>query len=435
MWLGRKLARRLAWRSLAQGQPESDAALAQVERDARRREHASAVIETASLRALCASHDGRLDEALEHARRAARMGRTERVPEAEYLAGLTLARMRRLTGRPYLATRIATALRHMAPPSWHAWVDWEIAMACGSSDASPSAAAAQLAAIIDHARAGRREAFDAAVGELDRRLEGVAFASRDVAWVRTALDPAAPLDAVPEPLRTWCDGTSGYAPAPYGLAGLSGVDLTHGTSSGVGLVVAAGDERGRRVLRVAEGLAVGATEGRWLGDTIVGRTEAILSALALRGPDGASDAEIFADAYGFAFSHAVHRGAFDVALHRARARVEPFGHIERADGRIALRVERSFVVPDPRSVPGSDDRLLAHLATRGAVSARDLASRLGVPLRTVQDALRVLVDVGACRRERDGRQVLYAIEDTTFQEPTRERRLAQRGHGRDRADG
>lgn len=406
------------WRALASGTAPDDAALARLERDARQRQDARSVIEAASLRALALADATDVDEALVHARRAARMARTERLPEAEGLAGLALARLRRLTGRPYLATRIGSALRGMVPLAWYPWVDWEVAMAGGSESEDKAGPAAQLIAAIDDARTGRRDHFDRTLTALHDRLGGLAFAARDLAWVRTVLDPSWTLHDAPASLRSWCDGTSGYAPAPNGLAGLSGVDLTHGTSSGVGLVVAQRQRRGRRVLRAAEGLARHATDDRWLGDGTVGRTDAIVSALALRGPDGAPDAEIFADAYGFAFSAPVHRGAFDVALHRARKYVEPFGQIERTEGRIALDVKQAFVVADPRSIPGTDDRLLAHLAASGEVSARHLAAGLGVPLRTVQEALRGLVDDGACRRGRAGRQILYAIEDTTFQEPT-----------------
>ncbi len=415
-----------AWAALAAGHPLDDAVLTQLEADARRRERARAVIDVASLRALSRADVGELDDALEHARRAARMGRTEQLPEAEYLAGLVLARLRRLTGRPYLATRIASALRRMASPRWHPWIDWEIVMAGGAFEpgADPpqaAAAAARLADTLARARAGERDGFDRGLGWLRGHVQAFAFAARDLSWVEAAVDPEADLRDVPATLRAWCDGTSGYAPAPCGLGGLAGIDPSQGPTAGVGLVLAHRDRPGRRVLRVAEGLACASTAGHRLDGATVGRTEAIVSALALRGPAGAIDADVFADAYGFAFSAPVHRGAFDVALHRARARVEPYGRIDRSDGRIALHVQTPFVVADPRSIPGTDDRVLAHLASGGALSARHLASGLGVPLRTVQDALRSLVEGGACRRDRAGRQILYAIEDTTFQEPTRER--------------
>ena len=44
---------------------------------------------------------------------------------------------------------------------------------------------------------------------------------------------------------------------------------------------------------------------------------------------------------------------------------------------------------------------------------------LGVPLRTVQVSLSRLIEDGSCTSEKVGRHVVYAVEDTTFQEPTR----------------
>lgn len=77
------------------------------------------------------------------------------------------------------------------------------------------------------------------------------------------------------------------------------------------------------------------------------------------------------------------------------------------------------------------ERVLAELAERPA-GARAIASRLGVPLRTVQAALRRMADEGACVPVREGNAVQYVIEDTVFSEPTRSRLRAygERGfHG------
>lgn len=54
----------------------------------------------------------------------------------------------------------------------------------------------------------------------------------------------------------------------------------------------------------------------------------------------------------------------------------------------------------------------------GPVSTEDAARALAVPARTARAALRRLVTEGACRERRDGRHVLYEIEDTIFTEPT-----------------
>jgi predicted ArsR family transcriptional regulator len=62
--------------------------------------------------------------------------------------------------------------------------------------------------------------------------------------------------------------------------------------------------------------------------------------------------------------------------------------------------------------------LLRHLATPGGATARELAERLDVPLRSVQQALKELTADGACVSAREGRKVAYTIEDTTFCELT-----------------
>src|SRR5262249_16951806 len=73
--------------------------------------------------------------ATECARRACRMARTEMLADPEVLAGLTLARTRRMSGRPYLAARIVDELRRRAPPC--AWIDWELALA-GARTTAPA---------------------------------------------------------------------------------------------------------------------------------------------------------------------------------------------------------------------------------------------------------------------------------------------------------
>ena len=84
-----------------------------------------------------------------------------------------------------------------------------------------------------------------------------------------------------------------------------------------------------------------------------------------------------------------------------------------------LEVLQPFVVPDPRCQRAHEDRVLQRMATSAGASARELATGLGISLRTVQDVLRDLVETGACQQHRDGRRRIYSVEDTTFQEPTR----------------
>ncbi|MBL4683384.1 MAG: helix-turn-helix transcriptional regulator, partial [Nannocystaceae bacterium] len=407
-----------SWCALVDGRPVADDRLANLEREARGLGCAELVVDGASLRALSLAQVGAFVEALECARRASRMGRTERLPQSEYLAGIVLARLRRLTGRPHLATRILSALRGFAPRLWHDWIDWEITMASGVTPPAATGPGVGLGRVLHRAGDGDRGQFVAAVAELRTRVAEVAPLACDLQRTQLALDPESDPAAADPAIARWCSGESAFTPAPYGLAGLNGPRIEEGAAVGGAVVIAWPGRPGRRVLRAVQGLAFALTADRWLADQSVGRTEGLVSALALLRHGGTDDEALFRSVYGFAYSPSLHRGTFDVALHRARGRVEPFGHIVRKTGQVCLEVVRSFVVPDPRSTPGPDSRVLGHLARAGQLSARELAQTLGIPLRTVQGALRGLVEGGACHQHRVGRRVVYAIEDTTFQAPT-----------------
>ena len=93
--------------------------------------------------------------------------------------------------------------------------------------------------------------------------------------------------------------------------------------------------------------------------------------------------------------------------------------VVRSEGFITLNVHQPFTVPDPRCSRPLEDRLLETLATSRDATAKGTAAALGVPLRTVQGALKELVAEGACLAERKGRAVAYRVEDTTFASPTR----------------
>jgi predicted ArsR family transcriptional regulator len=83
-----------------------------------------------------------------------------------------------------------------------------------------------------------------------------------------------------------------------------------------------------------------------------------------------------------------------------------------------------LIVPDPRICRRTTDRVLRLLATRGQASARQAAASLHVSLRAVQGALNELAHSQACTVTRDGRSVLYTVEDTIFSQPTQRFRLA-----------
>jgi hypothetical protein len=420
-----------AWEALGRAEAPDDATLADLERRARERKIADLVVDTASLRALAHAERDALDLALSSARRASRMARTEKQPHSEYLAGLTLARLRRLGGRPYLAARIASALRRFAPRPWHGWVDWERSLASGRGAlaASVTGPALDLQQLLEHAGAGDRPAFDATAQRLHDATIDFAPFRHDLQRVLVALDPARDPSPVSPRLTRWVRGIESFAAPPFGLAGLDGANETPHAASVVAVVLARPEGPGRRILGVGQGLARLEAQGRSLDESNAGRPEAVLCGLALAGPRGLDDGELFRAVYGFEYVPALHRGTFDVALHRARAKLADLGEIERTEGRIRLEVRAAFVVVDPRTVAEIDDRVLALVARSGEISARDAARSLSVPLRTVQGALRDLVDSGACQQQRAGRGVVYAVEDTTFQEPTLDGR-SHESHGR-----
>ena len=408
-----------AWAALASGEPLQDEVVANLEQQARLDARADGVVEAACLRALGSAQVGDMTAALAAGRRAFRMGRTEKLRGCEVLAGVVLARLRRLTGRAHLAARIALALRGGAPRPWHPWVEWELVLASGAAVVNPGPAL-ELRGLLDAARAGNRAAFESRLSSLTQRLSGLAPMAEDLARVCATVDPRAdPAAAGPE-VEAWVRGHVGYGAPPWGLAALSHADSdsAEAEAESVALVVASPGAPGRRLLSAATGLAASVADASTLPDGPGGRSDALASALALLGPKGADDDQVFGVVYGFPYVPSLHRGTFDVALHRARALLASHGEIHREDGRISLELRRAVVLADPRSAPATDARVLGHLARSGQLSARELARHLGVSLRTTQDALRGLVEDGACQQRRAGRAVLYDLEDTTFQPPT-----------------
>ncbi|MCR9159091.1 MAG: winged helix-turn-helix domain-containing protein [Nannocystaceae bacterium] len=391
---------------LASGDATDPAALVALERSGRENKEAGQVLRAATLRALATEAAGRSNDAVEDARRAFRMARTERRPQAEYWAGWTLARQRRLTGRPYLASRILGAQRQYAPAPWHGWIGLERTLAEGTAMQGESGDG-PLRAALEHARAGDHPGFTRAADALMSTLEAFAPLRNDVADLLACLGQA---DSPPrEVVAQWRTAERPFDPPPCGLSAVALCPLA--------LVVAKPSSKGSRVLGLAEPLLPHSVSRLLLTDK-PGRTESLLAALALAGPDGLDEQGLFAAVYGFTYNATLHRGAWDVALHRARAACKGLATLFRAEGHVRLEATTPFVVPDPRCQRAHEDRVLQRMATSDGASARDLAAGLGLSLRTVQDVLRDLVDTGACQQHRDGRRRVYSVEDTTFQEPT-----------------
>jgi len=383
------------------------------------------VIDAATLAALAALTAGELDTATAIARRASRMARTESLPQHEYLAHLVLARLRRYTGHPHLATRILAALARVAPPQWHGWLRFELLLAGGEpagaldTDARRASIPAHRAAthLAQLLTATDRPALTTAHAALHQSLAGWPALAREIDDLAIALDSDAPTTHASPALARWLDATDDALP-PHLLGA-----ATLGPRESAAWVAARPDpdRATRRILPLAT---------RFLTDsepiataTRPGRTEHTIAVLLDAGPTGLHNAELFQAVYGFAWNPVLHRSVLDVLLHRVRAALGAGegAHAEllHQGERVTLTLHHAIHVPDPRCERPVDDRLLRTLATHGGGTARETAESLGLPLRTVQTALKHLVDEGICITEKRGRRIEYRVEDTTFSEPTR----------------
>ncbi len=423
--------------------------------EASRQRAAPQVIESTVLRALLALSAGSIDEAVDFARRASRMAQSEALPQLEYLANVTLARVRRYSGRPHLALHILAALSRVAPPAWSGWIGWEMLLGGGEGkrndqstdgpgaflfDAPAMVAERNLAALIAATRGGDRTVFVATAMALEKSTAIWPDLGREVQALLAALDPMR--EAIPDFARPWSRGETATIPC-----GLHGVGIPQGTGSetegATAFVVAKPGAPGRRFLRPGLAFVPSARLlARESAKTAAGgvRTETGIAALALAGDAGTPREHFFRSVYGFPFVAHRHQAVLDVLCHRMRTLLGDAGEVRREsverepserespDGAatgpaasgpsLSLVLREPVVVPDMRCALPTADRVLRALATLGATSASSAADALRMPLRTVQAVLQQLVAEGACTIERDGRRVAYKIEDTTFTEVT-----------------
>jgi hypothetical protein len=415
-----------AWRALLSGEDAlaTELSTRAASRAAELRD-AELLVEAHALTALSRLARGEVAEGLRVARRASRMARTEAIPASEALAHLVLARARRESGHPHLALRITRSLATFAIPSHRAWLALERGLAGGTErEAHADARVAPLAGAgealrtwVSAAEAGRIDPFEDATRTLlshARRLPR--FVARELEGLVTATD--ARLDPAGSPVGAFLLGAGAeLPPALQGLATLRGVAGEGETA--IVYVASFAPDRARRVVRLGRALA--ASRLTTLKQTRMkqGRTETVVAALLLAGPSGLPEEECFRAVYGFAFVPELHRGAFDVTLHRAREWLGELGTLERRAGSVTLAPQRALLCPDPRCSGSVSDKILVALADQGVRSAKEIADATGVPLRAVQAALAELVEDGACdARPGQGRAVEYFVEDTTFTEPT-----------------
>lgn len=368
---------------------------------------ASLLVDATLLRSLGHMMRGELDEATALARRAARMAQTEHLWISNYLASLVLARLRRLGGRPHLAGLIASACVDLAPPVFAGWLRWELLFAGvlrpSEGDGSfPSDRASALA----H-RFFRAGLSDDELAELRATIVHSLPHRRDFesAFVTTQ-------GLIPEPgrLHAWVRGEVAAPPAE--LLGLTPPAWKREPDAAP-LVVAT---PGRAAVR-ALGFAVPPTYPRLQVGTRPARPEALAAALTLAS-EGVSREALFERVYGFAYRKSIHEASFKVVRHQVKKLLEGYADVVHEDGRMRVEVRAPYAIVDPRCQQPFHDVVLRYLAGAGAASAKDLAARLDVPLRTVQMALREMTEEGICIAAKDGRRVFYTVEDTTFCELT-----------------
>ncbi len=405
---GLRLSLTRALGQLAKGDADLPS-LKQLERDAGRAKHAGFVIDAASLAALAEAAAGNGAGALETARRASRMARTEGLPQREYLANLVLSRMRRLNGAPHLAARIALALRTFASAPWHAWIDWELFLTGARRETGGGERV--LGDLLAAAGTGDRTSYEAARFAARDRVRGLAPFAEDVDVVNALLDPIA--DREPAVTRDFREGRDPVIPQ-----GLRGLAASHSGDGVLALVVAQRPGTARRLLAPGRRLLRGSPPS---SPRRKARTEAILCALALAGEGGMSDPSLFHSVYGFEYVPELHSNVLAVALHRARRELPSGAELVHEAGESRLRLGAAIAIPDPRCVTPAEERVLHFLGQVDTASARDVAEALDVPLRSVQAAMTALVAEGMCSQRKLGRRVEYQVDDTTFQVPTRHR--------------
>ena len=368
---------------------------------------AQSLVEATTLKAWAALLQGELEAAIAIGRRASRMARTESLPHAEYLANITLSRIRRLTGMPHLAVHILIALLRVAPFVFRRWMRWELTLAHGEPGPIGGPDGADRLTKGLHSTDGT--ACDRAFGDAAQWVQGFASLRRELEDLHALVRPNRPARRLLPFRRGEVDDV------PYGF-------LLHGTRS------TEGSENCAWVLGYpnARGLRVLSPGVRWLdGVNLLAktprkrmRTDSALAALVLAGPKGTLETAFFERLYRFTYDPELHENALTTLYQRVKERLGSFGVLRRADGRVRVELNAALLVPDPRCGPPQEFALLAWLGRKGGQSARDAAMELGMSVRVAQKALRKLVDEGVCVAEREGRLVYYRVDDTTFSEVT-----------------
>ncbi|MEM9863006.1 MAG: hypothetical protein AAF938_15530 [Myxococcota bacterium] len=409
-----------AWRLLFSGEyaaaQEAADALAPRAAKAKRGDLRSYAATASALAQLCL---GQIEEAVAVARKAVRMARAEGILFSEYVSGTVLARARRIAGLPHLAARILASLRRVVPAPIGAWVEWEQALVGEASVADDANAAfgapRALHAMVRAADQGDERGLASSSAAAVDALHGVAFLADEFRIVRAAFDTREPT-AYDEDADRWLAGGSDAIPSA--LTGFCSPEVgLDGAEIAGAFILVDRAQRPRRVVRGALPL-LEADAPPPVPRTQV-RTLTALAALAFAEAKGLEDAALFEQVYGFAMDGPRHGGTLRQLVHRMRDYLGARGRIERRSGGYVLEAAGPFVLPDPRCTPDHDELILRFLGSHGgSATTHEVAEALGLALRRVQVGMQRLVGAGACQAERQGRTFNYALEDTTFCQPT-----------------
>lgn len=405
------------WHALLRGQlraleGDAEEALAMSESALRRAmaiKSSTQVVEATLLRAIAQMIEGKITDATATARRASRMAQTEHIWISHLSVSVVLARLRRLSGRPHLAGLVAGACLDAAPPLWQGCLRWELLFAGVLPPASEGSSA------MDGCASAATRMLTERLSEDDIEALRVSVArSAPHRFDLTAATAAMSLVDVPcdAHTRRWISGAT--AEAPPALAGLTPPAWGSDPAKSAPVVLATPQHPGRRIL----GFAAPELPRLDPVGSRPARPEALAATLVLAGPEGMTRAELFARCYGFAFRKAIHEPSFKVVRHQTRKLLGGMAQMHARGDVIHLEVLAPFALSDPRCHQPLQEVMLRHLARGGSASAKELAQRLGIPLRTVQLALQEMTEDGVCAMSKDGRKVAYVIEDTTFCEVT-----------------
>jgi hypothetical protein len=407
----------IAWTELANGDLKAARTRARALASAARTEGIAWLVpESVLIEAMAELETGDITAGVERARRASRMARAEGAPSSERLAALVLARARRFQHSAHVASFVLSALRRASPACFAPWTEWESVLATNQRpDAVFSTSPARdLVLAIDQARQGNAPLVHSALVQTKQRLAGFAPFAADLDAFAAMLIPNFDITRAGSDVHAWCAGESDHS--PRGIAcPLRGDEALEERGA---WVIASPQSRARRIAPAGLPLARGFESAPRLALAGHSRVGTMLSALALGPPAGIDEAQLFRRIYGFEYVPARHAGARRVLYHRLRRSLPDGAVLDVSEGTVRLELATPFIVADPRCAPPPDHFILAYLATGRGASARDVSEGLGLPLRTTQDALRRLAELGACSARRDGGRDVFAIEETIFTELT-----------------